>query len=99
MRSRYSAYVLHKHDYLLATWHMDSRPARSELETDAAQTRWLGLKVIGHADTDPGHAIVEFVARYRVGGGRAVRLHEISRFLLENGRWWYVDGRFVDSAR
>jgi len=34
---------------------------------------------------------VEFVARYRVGG-RAVRLHERSRFVREAGRWLYVDG-------
>jgi SEC-C motif-containing protein len=34
---------------------------------------------------------VEFVARYRLAG-RAVRLHERSRFVLEGGRWFYVDG-------
>jgi uncharacterized protein YchJ len=36
-------------------------------------------------------ATVEFVARCRVGG-RAQRLHEISRFVREDGRWYYVDG-------
>jgi SEC-C motif domain protein len=35
---------------------------------------------------------VEFVARYRVGGGPAARLHETSRFVFEAERWWYVDG-------
>jgi len=40
---------------------------------------------------DATHAEVEFVARYRVGG-RAVRLHERSRFVNEQGRWLYVDG-------
>ena len=35
--------------------------------------------------------LIEFVARYRVGG-RAVRLHERSRFVREAGRWYYVDG-------
>jgi SEC-C motif-containing protein len=34
---------------------------------------------------------VEFVARYRVQG-RAVRLHENSRFVREGGRWYYIDG-------
>ncbi|MGE8489474.1 MAG: YchJ family metal-binding protein, partial [Paraburkholderia nemoris] len=35
---------------------------------------------------------VEFVARYKVGG-RAHRLHELSRFIRgEDGRWRYVDG-------
>ena len=41
--------------------------------------------------TDADHAVVEFVARYRVAG-RAVRLHETSRFVREGGRWFYVDG-------
>ena len=35
---------------------------------------------------------VEFVARYRLGGGRAQRQHEISRFVREGARWYYVDG-------
>jgi SEC-C motif domain protein len=35
---------------------------------------------------------VEFVARYRLGGGSAARLHESSRFAFVAERWWYVDG-------
>jgi SEC-C motif-containing protein len=31
MRSRYSAYVLGLEDYLLATWHADTRPAALDL--------------------------------------------------------------------
>jgi SEC-C motif domain protein len=37
---------------------------------------------------------VEFVARYKVNG-RAHRLHEISRFVREAGKWLYVDGDIV----
>jgi SEC-C motif domain protein len=40
-------------------------------------------------------ATVEFVARYKFGG-RAHRLHEISRFVREQGRWFYVDGSFPE---
>jgi SEC-C motif-containing protein len=29
--------------------------------------------------------------------GRAHRLHEISRFVREDGKWYYVDGAIVDS--
>lgn len=39
-----------------------------------------------------GAAEVEFIARYRIGGGSAARLHERSRFVREDGRWFYVDG-------
>ncbi|MFC4789305.1 MULTISPECIES: YchJ family protein [Giesbergeria] len=88
MRSRYSAFVLGRVDYLLATWHSSQRPSTLELEP---QARWLGLEVRGHHGVDANHAEVEFVARYRVAG-RAVRLHERSRFVREAGRWYYVDG-------
>ena len=91
MRSRYSAYVLGDIDYLLATWHADTRPAQIDLG-DAAATRWLGLEAKRHATTGADSAIVEFVARYKVGGAAAVRLHELSRFVREDGRWFYVDG-------
>ena len=88
MRSRYSAFVLERADYLLATWHPSTRPATLDFDPGA---RWLGLEVRSHRVTGPDTAEVEFVARYRVGG-RAVRLHERSRFVREAGRWYYVDG-------
>ncbi|CRI66812.1 conserved hypothetical protein [Thiocapsa sp. KS1] len=35
--------------------------------------------------------IVAFVARYKVDG-RAQRLHETSRFVKEDWRWFYLEG-------
>jgi SEC-C motif-containing protein len=89
MRSRYTAFVLSLNDYLLATWHPTTRPA----SMDAADVglRWLGLDVRSHRVIDADHASVEFVARSKLGG-RAHRLHEVSRFVREGGRWYYVDG-------
>ena len=88
MRSRYTAFVCERADYLQATWHASTRPADLDFEPGA---RWLGLQVRSHRATGEDLAEVEFVARYRVGG-RAVRLHETSRFVREGGRWLYVDG-------
>jgi len=88
MRSRYSAFVLEDAAYLQATWHASQRPAT--LDFDPA-TRWLGLSVKDFQVTGEDRAEVEFVARYRMAG-RAVRLHERSRFVREAGRWFYVDG-------
>lgn len=93
MRSRYSAYVLAERAYLLATWHASTRPSGLEFD-EVVSTRWLGLEVKHHVLQDPDHATVEFVARYRTGGAPAVRLHEVSRFVREHGRWYYVDGEF-----
>ncbi len=90
MRSRYTAYVLLKEEYLLATWHPSTRPNSLGL-ADEASAKWTGLEVKRHEQQDDEHAIVEFVARYKVNG-RAHRLHEVSRFEKEAGRWFYVDG-------
>ncbi|MDC8014134.1 YchJ family protein [Tahibacter soli] len=97
MRSRYSAYVLRLEPYLLATWHASTRPAALNLAAQPA-IRWLGLTVKRHVVVDADHATVEFVARSRSGGGSAQRLHEISRFVREDGRWYYVDGEFPASS-
>ena len=88
MRSRYSAFVLGRVEYLAASWHTSTRPADLTLEEGV---KWLGLDVRSHRVIDADHAEVEFVARSRVGG-KGQRLHERSRFVREAGRWFYVDG-------
>jgi SEC-C motif-containing protein len=91
MRSRYTAFVLERAAYLIATWHPSTRPSTLEFEP---KIKWLGLDVLDYALTgvDAGEAAeVEFVARYRTANG-AVRLHERSRFVREDGRWFYVNG-------
>ena len=90
MRSRYSAYVLKLSDYLLASWHPSTRPGSLDLAEDDG-TKWLGLEIKRSQQQDENHATVEFVARYRIAG-RGHRLHELSRFVREDGRWFYVDG-------
>jgi Uncharacterized protein conserved in bacteria len=92
MRSRYSAFVFGLHDYLLATWHPDTRPPAGQLQAMPAR-RWLGLRVDAHRVTGVDRAQVDFVARFRDGGGRAVRQIERSRFVRVGGRWCYLDDR------
>jgi SEC-C motif domain protein len=89
MRSRYAAFVLDLPSYLLASWHASTRPAA--LETSEPGLKWLGLDIKRVALQDADHGTVEFVARSKLGG-RAHRLHEVSRFVRENGEWFYVDG-------
>lgn len=90
MRSRYSAYTLNDEAYLRASW--DPRTCPSDPIVHAEPTQWLGLEVKQH-QTDGDKATVEFVARYKIGG-RAHRLHEVSDFLREDGKWFYVNGHF-----
>lgn len=89
MRSRYSAFVLRNEDYLLVTWHATKRPKSIAFDPDQ---KWLGLKIVEAKVTGTNTAEVEFIARYRIGGGSAARLHERSRFVKEADRWFYVDG-------
>ena len=91
MRSRYSGFVLERADYLKATWLIENCPTTIEFE---AGVKWLGLDVKRHQQIDPEHAEVEFVARSRLNG-RATRLHETSRFVKKNDRWFYIDGVFA----
>jgi len=95
MRSRFTAFVRERADYLLATWHPAHRPAALDFEPGA---RWLGLQVRSHQVTGPDSAEVEFVARHRVAG-LGVRLHERSRFVREPvqgvARWLYLDGEVL----
>lgn len=97
MRSRYSAFVTGAFDYLLATHHASARSAseRAELEAQAQQLTWLALQVLdtaqGSASDDRGE--VEFRAWFATGG-RLRHLHERSRFVREQQRWFYVDAVF-----
>ncbi len=94
MRSRYTAFTLNREDYLLATWHPTTCPEALGLKEEVAN-KWIGLEIKRSELADAGNAIVEFVARYKVNG-RAHRLHEVSRFVREEGRWFYVDGDLFD---
>lgn len=91
MRSRYSAFAVGDADYLRATWHPSTRPA--DLELDPA-TRWVRLDVLATSAGGPFDTAgtVEFRATYRDPGEAPGSLHEVSRFVREDGRWSYVDG-------
>ncbi len=92
MRSRYSAYVLGLEEYLLNTWHPNTRPPALNLKQD--RTQWLGLEVKRFEPNDE-QAIVEFIARYKING-KAGKMQETSRFKRIATRWFYVDGDFTE---
>ena len=89
MRSRYTAFVLEREQYLLDTWSSATRPPSIEFES---QAKWLGLEIKSKRMVDLNLGYVEFVARYRLNG-QATRLHENSVFKREHDRWMYVSAQ------
>jgi SEC-C motif domain protein len=87
MRSRYAAFAVQDATYVRASWHASTRPAQFEFTPGQ---EWLSLQVRA-ATTAGDTATVGFVARSRIGGTTHV-LNEVSRFVREGGRWFYIDG-------
>lgn len=90
MRSRYSAFAVGDAAYLRATWHRSTRPADVDLDPDV---RWRRLDVLATSAGGPFDTTgtVEFRATYRDADGPGA-LHEVSRFVREDGAWSYLDG-------
>lgn len=88
MRSRYCAYALGNLDWIRETWASETLP--SDLE-DGDSLQWFSLDVRNASMQDESHGTVEFVARAKVPGGRAIRMHALSRFEKRDGKWVYVD--------
>lgn len=94
MRSRYSAFVMKDADYLIKTWHpsCQAQTFRAELEKGFSQTEWLGLTLFASDEGRvPNEGFVSFVARFN-DNNRPGAIIERSRFLKENGQWYYIDG-------
>ena len=90
MRSRYTAFAIGDDAHLVRSWHPSTRPERVEIDPEL---RWVRLDILatqagGPFDSD---GVVEFEAIHRDAGGRGV-LKESSRFVREEGHWYYVDG-------
>lgn len=101
MRSRYTAYVLKDADYLIATWHPSSDPQRfhASLEQSFEATRWLSLQIISAEEPgDNSEGFVTFFARFSENQ-RESFIHERSRFVRVEQRWYYIDGSYPETGR
>lgn len=90
MRSRFTAFAVGDAGHLLRTWHASTRPDDLELDDDV---RWYRLDILDQQRGGPfdDEGVVEFEAFYRQGAERG-SMHERSRFVREDGSWFYVDG-------
>ncbi|WP_241245872.1 YchJ family metal-binding protein [Microbacterium sp. 4R-513] len=90
MRSRYSAFVVGDERHLKGSWHPATRPDKLDLDP---HLRWTGLEVVGTTGGQSGEkrGTVEFRAGWRDGRDTGT-LHEVSRFVFQSDRWWYLEG-------
>jgi SEC-C motif-containing protein len=91
MRSRYSAYVTQGVDYLVATTAILQRQFLSKKDIfEWSQTnKWNKLEIIEATENS-----VEFKAYYTGSNNLSYVHHEKSTFIIEDGKWCYVDGEF-----
>lgn len=91
MRSRYSAYATHNADYLLETTHISERKyySKTEILKWATANKWQKLEILSFTENT-----VEFKAYFLDANQKAQTHYEFSTFKLENGAWYYVDGKF-----
>lgn len=94
MRSRYSAFVLAKGDYLMKSYHSTTRPSSKEKKSIvcwAKSVNWVKLEVlhISKGTSQDTEGTVEFKAFYYDNTGMQM-IHEHSRFTKEQGYWVYI---------
>ncbi len=89
MRSRFAAFRDADAEWLLASWHPSTRPTAIDLQ---GNPRWRGLQIVEVVDGTEHDVtgLVEFKATYVVAPGDVRILHERSRFIREDGRWYYL---------
>ncbi|MFH2002487.1 MAG: YchJ family protein [Planctomycetota bacterium] len=101
MRSRYTAFAtgniahIRNSTYRLSLDKFDEKGARKWSE----ESKWNGLEIISveeGAETDD-KGKVEFKARYAQNEDEYEH-HEIAEFKKEKGRWYFVDGRIVNTT-
>lgn len=97
MRARYCAHELGLIDFVVNTYHpsCQARDERNEI-AESIKGGWCKLEVVS---AEPGHnedeGYVTFNA-YFLEDKRQYSFTEKSRFLRENGQWFYIDGEMYD---
>lgn len=101
MRTRYSAFVLVKADYIVATTVPVQQTLLDTIDIEkwAKETDWVRLEIVKHTPKlGKRHAQVEFKAYYNTPDGLQAH-HELSTFVKitdktavdKNERWYFLD--------
>ncbi len=100
MRARYTAYVMHRMDFVLSSTHPDTRDAADQeaMESWSHAATWTGLEIISPGSQhSAGDDRIEFKAYFQVQNVPQVH-HERSLFRHDQGQWWFVDGQDIYSG-
>jgi SEC-C motif domain protein len=95
MRSRYTAFLTGKSDYLDRTLAAEKREDvdQTEVEATAQEAKGQGVEIraVGGGGEGDDTGTVEYVARFHIRG-QQVAHHELANFRRDEGGWVYVDG-------
>jgi SEC-C motif-containing protein len=98
MRSRYSAFVEAKIDYIMDTHDPDTV---SQIDRDgtlewAQQSEWLGLEILEteRGEEDDTFGRVDFVTKYKIKGS-TLEHRESATFRKNKDTWLFVDGEQI----
>lgn len=100
MRSRYSAHVKGIVDYVVNTYHPSCNASQQRDEiAESINSDWCGLDVVGtESGQDDNEGFVAFKAFFNQDGQQYC-LEERSRFVREDGLWFYIDGTFPEEQK
>ena len=100
MRSRYTAYTKANIDYIKAS--MRGKALMDFQEKEALQwakrVNWIKLHLIQSSMDQADKAYVHFEASF-VDGTRLSTIHEKSKFIQDQGRWYYIEGELLPSTQ
>lgn len=103
MRSRFSAYAVINVEYLVKSNHPSTRKFhdREAIELWAKSNVWQKLEVLSTLKGEPKdtEGTVEFKAFFLDHKSNPQVHHEISNFKKELGKWFYVDGKTLETAK
>ena len=94
MRARYSAFVTHAIDFIVASTHSRTRKEidLSFIREWSETSTWRGLEILETKQVNQNKAVVSFEARFTTQAGEDQRHREKSVFERENGEWKFVTG-------
>ena len=103
MKSRYCAFALEKSEYIISTTHKDNVDFKSNIKSwsedildFSKNTKFEKLEILEFIDA-PEESFVTFKATL-LQHNKDASFCEKSRFLKIDGKWLYVDGKFIEEG-